>query len=215
LRWLRDKTVIFTGNERTLARLSDKILVFDGGELKEEGNIDDFDAMDASLFDSIINADNVMGGGKMSGFGKLLETAADAQDKRGELSDVSLVSSMYSKKVEERKSDAQTAYHVEEDEIEIVPLMHILKKYMFSVSEGKCAKEIAIIVSSVCFALIGDIWLGMWSANVLGYSLITYLMIYALLNMITAGAIIARNLVVRFGLMENGDVIYDTLVTNI
>lgn len=215
LRWLRDKTVIFTGNERTLARLSDKILVFDQGRKEEEGNIDDFDALDASLFDSIINADNVMGGGKMSGFGKLLETAADAQDKRGELSDVSLVSSMYSKKVEERKSDAQTAYHVEEDEIEIVPLMHILKKYMFSVSEGKCAKEVAIIIVSVCFALIGDIWLGMWSANVLGYSLITYLMIYALLNMITAAAIIARNLVVRFGLMENGDVIYETLVTNI
>jgi len=215
LRWLRDKTVIFTGNDRTLSRLSDKVLVFDGGEIKEEGNIDNFDNLDSSLFDSIINADNVMGGGKASAFTKLMEKAEDGNMKAGELSDISKCSSVYTKKVEDRKTDANANYNVEEDEIEIVPLAHILKKYMFSGGEAKCIQELVIIISSVCFALIGDIWLGIWSSNALGYTLGTYLAVYALLNCITAVAIIVRNLVVRFGLMKNGDVIYESLVNNI
>lgn len=86
---------------------------------------------------------------------------------------------------------------------------------MFSSGKSKCIKEIVIIITSVCFALIGDIWLGIWSSNALGYTLGTYLAIYAILNCITAFAIIVRNLVVRFGLMENGDVIYESLVNNI
>ncbi len=48
LRELRDQTVIFTNNERTLARLSDKIMVFTDCVIEEQGNIDELDAIDAS-----------------------------------------------------------------------------------------------------------------------------------------------------------------------
>ena len=212
---MRDQTVIFTNNERTLARLSDKIMVFSECVVEEQGNIDELDAIDASLFDSVINADNVMGGGKASGFAKLLEQAADQHDPRGELSNVSVASTFKSKNIEELKKIAHDNHKVDEDEIEIVPLGMILKRYLLSNGFHKCTKELSIIVVSVAFTLIGDIWLGLWSSNALGYTLATYLIVYTLLNVITSVAIIVRNLVVRFGLMENGDNVHFKMVNNI
>jgi ATP-binding cassette subfamily C (CFTR/MRP) protein 4 len=215
LRELRDQTVIFTNNERTLARLSDKIMVFTDCVIEEQGNIDELDAIDASLFDSIINADNVMGGTKASGFAKLLEQAQDQHDPRGQLSDVSVASTFKSKNIEELTKIANDNHKVEEDDIEIVPLGMILKRYLISNGFNKCSKEFAIIVASVAFALISDIWLGLWSSNALGYTLATYLVVYTLLSIITSIAIIVRNLVVRFGLMENGDKVHFSMVNNI
>ena len=60
LRELSTKTVIFTNSERTLARLSDKIVVMKDGVIQEEGGIDYFDSQNNSLFDNIINTDNVV-----------------------------------------------------------------------------------------------------------------------------------------------------------
>ena len=87
LRELADETVIFTGNERVQARLSDQILVLRDGVIEEQGSIDQLDALGPnSLFDSIINEDAVVKG--TSQLTKLIETAQDSAIKHGALSDV-------------------------------------------------------------------------------------------------------------------------------
>jgi len=90
LRELRSSTILFTSNERTLARLSDRIMVLNEGGLGQLGTIDELDLQGTQgLFYSITTSDNVMGG-KTTGMSKLLESADDANIIKGKLSDVSL-----------------------------------------------------------------------------------------------------------------------------
>ena len=52
-------------------------------------------------------------------------------------------------------------------------------------------------------------------SNALGMGLGFYLFVYTLLSIISAASVVYRNLVVRFGLMENGDNVHFKMVNNI
>lgn len=77
LKYLQNKTVIFTNTERLLARLSDRILVMDKGVIEEDGHIDEIDKKSESLFADIINSDNFMQF-QVTGFSKMLERVEDS-----------------------------------------------------------------------------------------------------------------------------------------
>lgn len=215
LRELRDATVIFTNTERTLARLSDKILVFNNGYIEEQGDIDHLDNKKNSLFNEIVNTDNVMGG-YTTGFSKLMEKNYDSEIRKGPLSACSADSrSIRSKTSDEMRNIAALAGKQEQDEIENIDLWYIWKRYMLTKGPKKFIKELCIIMISVGFNLVSDVWLGLWSSDALGLTLGTYLAVYTILSIITAFSIIMRNLVVRFGLVMNGDTVHFKMVDNI
>jgi len=94
---------------------------------------------------------------------------------------------------------------IQEDEIEKIDLFNVLKRYLLPHDEErdfkkKTTNEILTICGSVGIGLMSDIWLGIWSADVLGLSLSLYLFIYVLLSGLQAISIIVRSLKVRFGL---------------
>lgn len=220
LRELRQQTVLFTCNERSLARLSDRIIVLNEGCIVEQGTIDEIDALgDTGLFFQITNADNVMGGSN-TGMSKLMESVDDQAIKRSKLSDVTCATEFGSKNTDERLDEANNAVFVEEDEVEQINLIQILKRYLlpsdYNVDyKRKTTKEFLIVCGSVAIGIVSDIWLGVWSANVLGLSLSSYLLIYAILNIAQGGGILFRNLKVRFGLLTNGDKVHYTMIENI
>lgn len=220
LRELKQQTVLFTCNERSLARLSDRIIVLNEGCIVEQGTIDEIDALgETGLFFQITNADNVMGGSN-TGMSKLMESVDDAAIKRSKLSDVTYATEFGSKNTDERLDEANNAVHVEEDEVEQINLIQILKRYLLPVDytvdfRRKTTKEFLIVCGSVFIGILSDIWLGVWSANVLGLSLSSYLVIYACLNIAQGGGILFRNLKVRFGLLTNGDKVHYTMIENI
>ena len=66
----------------------------------------------------------------------------------------------------------------QEDEVEQINLVSILKRYLvpsdYDVDfQKKTTNEFLIVCASVTLGIISDIWLGVWSANVLGLSLST------------------------------------------
>lgn len=149
-----------------------------------------------------------------------MESVDDQAIKRSKLSDVTCATEFGSKNTDERLDEANNAVFVEEDEVEQINLIQILKRYLlpsdYNVDyKRKTTKEFLIVCGSVAIGIVSDIWLGVWSANVLGLSLSSYLLIYAILNIAQGGGILFRNLKVRFGLLTNGDKVHYTMIENI
>lgn len=219
LRELRQQTVMFTSNERSLARLSERIIVLNEGCIVEQGTIDELDKLgEESTFFQLTNADNVMGG-KQTGMSKLMEGVDDAALKRTKLSDVTHATEARSQNTDELCEEATKAVNVQEDEVERINLIQILKRYLLPQDystdyQKKSGNELLIICGSVTIGIFADIWLGIWSSNVLGFSLSMYLFVYALLNIAQGGGILFRNLKVRFGLLSNGDKVHYTMIEN-
>jgi ATP-binding cassette subfamily C (CFTR/MRP) protein 1 len=218
LRELRNCTVVFTECQRSLARLADRIVVLEQGCIGEHGTIDELDSREDTLFSQIVNQDNVMGTDtSVNGISKLMETVNDGgEPKKTQLSGVSnLTESIRTKDTDMLKYDAANAHIEEEDTIKTINLWDIGKRYMFLRGPEKCAREITIIVASVSAGLLSDIWLGVWSGNAIGTGLGFYLFVYTVLSVFHAASVVYRNLVVRFGLIENGDIIHFKMLDNI
>lgn len=117
--------------------------------------------------------------------------------------------------VQLEKEKADKAYVVIEDKIIETPVRDIFTRYMFSWSKLKCFKEIFLIIFCTCVKIIGDIWLGIWSSDVLKFETSSYIILYVVLNAVISISVLLKFFTVRFGLMRNSDLVYSNMVKNI
>lgn len=75
--------------------------------------------------------------------------------------------------------------------------------------------EIFFIVLSAVFQVSGDLWVNAWTNDILQYSTSGFILVYGILNMITAGSIFLRNIIIRKGLIEKSEEVHDKMQTNV
>lgn len=163
-----------------------------------------------------MNSHDINNKSKVTGFGKFMDSFKDYKDTQKEpYVQMSFDDLKNPNKIQEEKMNANKAFVMEEEKIKVTHMLDILIKYMLSLSRTKCFKEIFLIVMCTCIKITGDLWLGFWSSDILGYTIYVYISFYVIINIAVSVSVLFKYYSVRFGLMRNSDLVYNTLVSNI